>query len=175
MEISEATAMLKNDKIRFQEIEQWADLGCGSGTFTRALATLLQPQSIIHAVDSNNTSLNQIPSSYHSVQIEKQRIDFVSENLNLKNLDGILMANSLHYVRDKKSLVIKLSSSLKQHGSFLFVEYDTENPIPKWVPYPISFSSLKKLFTDIGYRDIQKLQERKSVFGQMMYSAVIKN
>lgn len=173
---SEAVEMLNhNNRNLFKEILQWADLGCGNGTFTLALATLMQPESIIYAIDSNASSLKQIPSSYHSIKIEKQKIDFVNENLNLKNLDGILMANSLHYVKDKKSLLKKLLEKMKENGSFLIVEYDTEIPVPRWVPYPTSFSALKELFIEIGYTNIQKLHERKSVYSKMMYSALIKN
>jgi len=175
MQIKEAAEMLKhNNGNLFKEIEQWADLGCGNGTFTLALATLMQPESIIYAIDSNASSLAQIPSSYHSIKIEKQKIDFVNQNLSLKNLDGISMANSLHYVSDKKSFIKKLIETTKENGSFLIVEYDTEIPVSRWVPYPISFSAMKELFIEIGYTNIQKLRERKSVYGKMMYSALIK-
>ncbi len=174
LQTSEAAEMLKhNNENLFKEIEQWADLGCGSGTFTFALATLLQHESIIHAIDSNASLLKQIPSSYYSIKIEKEKIDFINENIHLKNLDGILMANSLHYVSYKKKFLTKSIESLKENGCFLIVEYDTEIPVPTWVPYPINFSSLKELFMNAGYKNIIKLNERASVYGPIMYSALI--
>ncbi|HLK27211.1 MAG TPA: class I SAM-dependent methyltransferase [Puia sp.] len=176
MEINEAAEMLitTNGKI-FEGIQVWADLGCGTGTFTLALATLLQPGSIIHAIDENSSALHQIPSSHNNVKIDTKKIEFVHDDLQLKNLDGILIANALHYVKDKKSFISKLIDDLKPGGCFLVVEYETEIPVKTWVPYPINFAKLKELFADSGHGIIQKLHERKSVYGPIMYSALLIN
>jgi ubiquinone/menaquinone biosynthesis C-methylase UbiE len=173
MELTEATAMLANDRFNVQQKQQWADLGCGKGTFTLALAGLLQPQSIIYAVDTNSSALKQIPAYYHGVNIEKQALDFDKETLGAKNLDGILIANSLHYIKDKNSFIQKAIGYLKGDGCFLLVEYDT-NAANKWVPYPLSFASLTELFNKAGFTSIRKLQERASLFGRAkMYSVII--
>jgi methylase of polypeptide subunit release factors len=62
MELIEAAKMLENDSFNSLQKERWADLGCGSGTFTIALAGLLKPQSIIYAIDTNASALKQIPA-----------------------------------------------------------------------------------------------------------------
>ena len=36
--------------------QTWADLGCGSGTFTRALASVLPPSSHIHALEISKSN-----------------------------------------------------------------------------------------------------------------------
>jgi trans-aconitate methyltransferase len=174
MEINEAAEMLKNlNKNSFKGKNEWADLGCGSGTFTMALATLLEPESIIYAIDKNAASLHQIPTLNHNVKIEKKKMDFINQTLDVKNLDGILMANALHYVKDKTSFINKLIECINLNGCFLVVEYETKTPVSNWVPFPINFSDLKKTFHDSGFKNIQKLHERKSIYGQMMYSAFI--
>ena len=173
--MTEAVDMLaqkNNDASHGPQI--WADLGSGSGMFTLALAGLLPPESIIHAVDTSMASLNKIPGQYNSVKIEKNQIDFVTNPLPFHNLDGILMANSLHYVKDKKSFLTSLTTHLKNDGCFLIVEYDTDIPVSTWVPYPVSFSLLKGLFVNAGYNTIHKINERASVYGKLMYSAIIK-
>lgn len=92
----------------------------------------------------------------------------------MRDLDGILMANSLHYVRDKLELIQKLSACLKPGGNFLIVEYDTDVPVSHWVPYPVSFSKLKQLFGVTGYGIVEKLGERKSAYGRAnLYAAWI--
>jgi ubiquinone/menaquinone biosynthesis C-methylase UbiE len=173
MQLTEAVKMLANDKFNFLQKEKWADLGCGNGTFTLALAQLLQTQSIIYAVDIDKSALNQIPAEYNSVRIEKIQGDFEAADLPFKNLDGILMANSLHYIKDKNSFIQKAVGYLEETGHFLLVEYDTDQA-NKWVPYPLSFSSLTRLFNKAGFHSIRKLQERTSLFGRSkMYSALI--
>lgn len=102
------------------------------------------------------------------------QLDFVADALPLQDLNGILVANSLHYVRDKPALISKLANCLKPGGSFLIVEYDTDTPVRHWVPYPVSLRSLKQLFANAGYAAVQQLGERPSIFGRAkMYAALI--
>jgi len=73
----------------------WADLGCGTGTFTLAFADLLAPGSVIHAMDSDASALRKIPPAHKSVSITTHRGDFLKPQIwRFADLDGILMANS---------------------------------------------------------------------------------
>lgn len=174
MEIKDAIALLQSNRINFTGKKTWADLGCGNGMFTKALAHLLEPQSVIYAVDANLSAFNKIPNLYHKIEIKKRLADFENDPLPFKNLDGILMANALHYVNDKKGFIQKLQTASNKNHCFLIIEYDTDVPVNTWVPYPISFTSLQQLFTGLGYSFVQKLHERPSIFGRgKMYSAFI--
>jgi hypothetical protein len=53
--------------------------------------------------------------------------------LDLWLLDGILMANLLHFVRDQTGLLRRVAAHLCPTGRFLIVEYEQPTPIP-WVP-----------------------------------------
>lgn len=141
----------------------WADLGCGSGTFTHALAALLPPHSSIYAIDQQQQSM--APSGNRYVDIHFQQANFEKENLILPPLNGILMANALHYIEDKKSLVKKLEALFVGPPQFIIIEYDTLSANP-WVPYPIDYRHLWALFTELGYSQIAKLGERPSVYGR---------
>src|SRR6185436_10163725 len=77
----------------------WADLGAGDGFFTHALSTRLPPGSHIHALDRDAAVLKQI-KVHHGVTLTTRPLDFVKQPLDLPPLDGILMANALHYVND---------------------------------------------------------------------------
>ncbi|HRI61998.1 MAG TPA: methyltransferase domain-containing protein [Saprospiraceae bacterium] len=173
MELSEAIELIQNDPITRQSNALWADLGSGSGLFSFALAHLLQTGSVIYAVDKNPVNFGAWLQPV-GVHLRSLQLDFVAEPLPFHDLDGILLANSLHYVRDKPALIGKLSASMKPGGRFLVVEYDTDKPVPQWVPYPVSFPSLRRLFENAGYSSVQKLGERPSVFGRArMYAALI--
>jgi ubiquinone/menaquinone biosynthesis C-methylase UbiE len=173
MKLIEATRFL-SDEIIVSGKTKWADLGCGTGTFTLALASLLKPSSIIYALDTDTSSLHQLPAKYNEVIIEKQQSDFEKEELAFTDLNGILMANSLHYVKDQPRFIKKIAGFLQVQGCFLLIEYDTDIPNP-WVPYPLSFSSAKNIFTDAGFPFTQKIHEKRSAFGRAnLYSMLIK-
>lgn len=152
--------------------QQWADLGCGEGLFTRALASLLPAGSTVHGIDTAPGLQHQVTPN--GVTILPVNANFEKDALALSGLDGILMANSLHYVKDKPALLQKLQAYMKPNTPFLLVEYDTDIPIRTWVPYPLSYSSLTRLFIDAGYRTVTKLGLRPSVYGRSdLYAALI--
>lgn len=151
----------------------WLDLGCGTGLFTLALGVNLPAGSKIIAIDKNERALKKIPPTVNDVVIQTMPADFVSGALDVKEVDGILIANSLHYVRDKEILLEKLSSSLKTNGAFLIVEYDRKTG-NQWVPYPLPIEAASTLFKSLGYSTFDVLNKRPSMFGGFyMYSAFI--
>ena len=172
MELQEAISLIQTDEIIQDKQTTWADLGCGTGLFTQALAGLLYMGSTIYAVDKNISSFQKSPFP-NQVVVKTIESDFVRDDLNLKNLDGILMANAFHFVRNKKQFLEKTISLFHSAPFFLMVEYDTDMPDP-WVPYPLSFINLKKLFTELGFHSVRKINEKKSVFRSgKMYSVII--
>lgn len=172
MKLEEAVRLISNEFIFIPQKQVWADLGCGSGTFTKALAVILSGNSVIYAVDKVKSVLNNIPDRFGNSTIEKINGDFTKIQLPI-NLDGILMANSFHYVEDKDLLIKKIYVNLKEKGHFLIVEYDINISTP-WIPYPVSFNSLKKLFDEEKYSVI-KLGDHPSVYRkEKIYSALIK-
>ncbi len=167
MGVEEATEMIMNG-VAASEASHWADLGCGRGTFTHALAALVADGSHIEAIDKTRQS---IQSQRPSVTISFRRADMESVVLT-PDLDGILMANSLHYVKGKRAFLRRLWDQLASGGKFIVVEYNTMQS-NAWVPYPISFPSLKGLCETIGLEEVELIYERPSQFGGTMYAAVI--
>lgn len=162
----EATDLIKDADFDKKTPCTWADLGCGSGTFTRALAAHLHPKSIIYAVDVQKQQFD----SGNTAEIKSVQLDFEKKKLPFDNLNGILMANSLHFVNDKSLFIEKLKGNLKENGHLVIVEYDTETPNP-WVPYPIIFTDLKVLLSNSGFDPITKIGERKSIYNSnVMYA-----
>ena len=173
VEINEAMNLIRF--IPAEEPKQvWADLGCGSGVFTRALAGLLPKGSVIHAVDVDEKAIRKIPKQYNGVDIKTATTDFTSDEINLHQMDGILMANSLHYVKDREIFLKRILDAIKTNGYFLLVDYDI-NKANRWVPYPLPIEAGKNLFLKCSAKSFTVLNKRKSVFGdQLMYAALIK-
>lgn len=154
-----------------EHAQHWLDLGGGSGTFTEALATILPAHSKITGVDKNNQHLP--PQMGNRISIKFIEADFETEALALTGVEGIMMANSFHFVRDKESLIRRLEKHFSTGRRFLIVEYDTTSS-NTWVPYPIDFKGLKSLFDRAGTYSISKLGERRSLYGSaMLYGALI--
>lgn len=169
MEHADAVALIRNGVPKTKAPTRWADLGCGGGTFTKALAGLLSEKSIIVAIDREH---HNILSPNPSVAIEFQRGDFTLRNSVPIDLDGMLIANALHYVSDQQSVLQQLFSHLKPGGRIIIVEYDTDRA-NQWVPYPITFRKLSELLSGAGFRGTEKIGERNSVYrSDKIYSVV---
>ena len=173
MTIDEAAALIAGVRRNAREAETWADLGSGNGIFTRALATLLPAGSVIHAMDHDARALKEIPPAFGAASIVTHVGDFTSVRWPFGSVDGLLLANSLHYVRDPLGFIRRCETSLAVPHRFVIVEYDTERANP-WVPYPISWKSLTILFERAGYSSIERLGSRPSRFRQSaIYAALI--
>jgi hypothetical protein len=66
--------------------------------FAVALAQLLAPGSTIYAVDLDRRTLEGIPDQHDGVETRKIVGDLQSSSLRLPPADGILMANTLHFI-----------------------------------------------------------------------------
>lgn len=173
MQLRDAISLIQHDGHYPATPSRWADLGCGTGLFTRALASLLQPGSFIYAIDTNKNSLSNI-TDYKDVAIKPVCQDFAQDKWPFERIDGLLMANSLHFVRDQPALIDKIQACLTESGGIFLVEYDTDVANP-WVPYPLSYQTLTNLFKKAGFTSIEKLQERPSLYGSAnLYATYIR-
>lgn len=173
MELERAITLIDKGVTQSSAPQIWADLGAGAGLFTNALSTLLSPGSIIYAVDQDKKVLSSVVLKSAQIFLKKVTIDFVNGALNTEPLDGILMANALHFVKDKRSFIAKIKRSLTSSGRILIIEYDRETSNP-WVPYPVSYSSLQRLATDVGFSSTNKLAETPSKFNEAtIYSSLL--
>jgi ubiquinone/menaquinone biosynthesis C-methylase UbiE len=152
----------------------WADLGSGTGAFTLALADLIGPTGQIYSVDKDRGALKQqekvMRSWFPNTSVEYLTADF-TQRLDLPPLDGIVMANSLHYVRKKDATLQLLRSYLRPGGRLLIVEYNTDRG-NMWVPYPFSYATWEAMAEQNGFSRTELLATVPSrVFGAM-YSAM---
>jgi ubiquinone/menaquinone biosynthesis C-methylase UbiE len=173
MRLRDAIEMLAESDVDALGPTKWADLGCGTGTFTLALADLLSPGSTIHAIDRDSSVLRKIPSEHKDVAITTHRGDFTNHTWPFANLDGILMANSLHYVDNQAAFIRRCERQMTVPRRFLIVEYDTDES-SRWVPHPVSMKKLTSLFIDAGYSSITLLRSRPSVYRRAaLYAASV--
>ncbi len=151
----------------------WADLGSGEGAFTLALAELLVDGKI-YSIDQNSHVLEAqrtaMQRQFPTRNVTYQTADF-TRKLHLPPLDGVLMANSLHFVRHKEPVLELVRGYLKPQGYLLLVEYNSDQG-NTWVPYPMRFETWAALAKRNGFTDTRKLSARPSRFLGEIYSAL---
>lgn len=152
----------------------WADLGAGTGAFTLALADLLGDGGEIYAVDRDQMALDtqqkQMQAQFPTVKVHYQVADFIKA-LDLPPLDGVVMANSLHFVRNQGAILDLVRGYLKATGRLILVEYNADKG-NQWVPYPLSFSRWQALAAQHGFVDTKLLATVPSRFLQEIYAAL---
>ena len=147
----------------------WADFGCGTGNFTQALRELLGEEAI-YAIDRDQRALNRLESRLPSPNLKTINTDF-TQQLELPPLDGLLIANALHFVRRQEKTLQLLKSYLRPGGKFVIVEYDVKMP-RGYIPHPVPYSRFAILARNIGLENVQKVGSRKSPSsGITMYTA----
>lgn len=152
----------------------WADLGCGDGIFTAALYTLLAPESQVYAVDKSQRALDALvrnfAESYPEASPHPVLADF-TRPLSLLRLDGLLMANSLHFVRRKQPVLTQLVMLLKPGGRLVLVEYNTSRGNFA-VPHPLDEAGFLALAAAVGLRGPRILAKIPSTFLGEMYAGM---
>lgn len=155
---------------------EWADIGAGDGAFTLALADLLGPGGRIIAIDRDRGALARnaeaVGERFPSVHLTTRAADF-TRPLDLPRLDGIVAANTLHFVaRDRQVEVVRaLAVHLRPGGRFVVVEYDADRGNP-WVPHPFRHETWVELATAAGLVDARRIATVPSRFLGAIYSAV---
>jgi SAM-dependent methyltransferase len=167
----DAVQLLSPAPVDVSKATTWLDLGSGDGTFTLALADLLAPRSVIHALDVDRSALARI-GAHVRVRIETHVADFTDvDRWPVTSVDGILIANSLHYVEPQREFLRACASRLRD-GVLLVVEYDTDRA-NRYVPYPVSRDRLKAFVS--GFGDVSILGSRASIYQRAwIYAAAVR-
>ena len=152
----------------------WADLGAGEGVFTRALAELLGAEARIYAVDRDARALASLKRWSSGADVVTVTADithpFDLPGLGDEKLDGILVANALHFVRDAGAVLAHLARLVAPGGSVVLIEYDSR-AASQWVPYPIPSTQLRALSAAAGLSQFEVTASRASEYGGELYVA----
>ena len=107
---------------------------------------------------------------FPATRLDVVKADF-SRPLALANLDGIVMANSLHFVRDKSPVLALVKSMLRPGGRLIVVEYGSDRGNP-WVPHPFSYDRWEQVAAEAGFENTRLIGTVPSRYLGSMYSAV---
>ena len=173
MQLEDAVALIKSSVAG--RAGTWADLGAGRGTFTRALAEVLSPDGRVIAVDRDPTVVAEIErwAAESAPGVTAVVGDFTATMmLPATPLDGILLANALHFVKTQEqgALLARLANLLADDGRMVLVEYD-RRATSRWVPYPIPIARLQELAAAAGLTRFTVSESRPSNYEGIIYTA----
>jgi ubiquinone/menaquinone biosynthesis C-methylase UbiE len=145
---------------------RWADFGAGTGAFTLALRDVAGPKVEIIAIDRDAGDLRELQRAmelaFPGTLLRTHAADF-TRPLELPPLDGILAANSLHYVPDQVALLRRWHGYLALGGRLIVVEYDTDRG-NHWVPHALSFETFAGITQEAGFSAPERIGTQPSRF-----------
>lgn len=156
----------------------WADIGAGDGTFTRALVELLEPGSRVYAVDGDAAALREIERWASRVNANVIPVvgdftrPFELPGSGEQLLDGMLVANALHFVRNPGGVLAQLVDRVRPGGRVIVLEYDRRRAT-RWVPYPIDSDRLPEIVAHAGLTAPTFTATRPSLYGGTIYVAAM--
>jgi ubiquinone/menaquinone biosynthesis C-methylase UbiE len=153
---------------------RWLELGAGRGAFTLALADLLGPAGDIVAIDRDRGDLAALTATmsrrFPETDLTTAVADF-SRPLPIElGFDGLLAANSLHFVRDPAAVIDGLRQLLRPGARIVVVEYDSDSGNP-WVPFPFSYATWQAIAARAGLLDTRLVGRVPSRFLGAIYAA----
>jgi ubiquinone/menaquinone biosynthesis C-methylase UbiE len=153
---------------------RWLELGAGEGAFTLALADVLGPNAEILAIDRDAGALRRLTAEmdrrFPAAALATVVRDF-QEPLPDGPFDGVLAANSLHFLADPMPVIERARATLRPGGRFVVVEYDADRGNP-WVPHPFSFGTWQAMAARSGLSATRLVGRVPSRFLGAIYAAV---
>lgn len=186
----------------------WADLGAGEGAFTLALRELVGPTAGVYAVDRDRGRLRELERAYlerfgSTENLHPMGKDF-SGALDLPPLDGVVMANSLHFFKDPEPDTDGRGRRGERDSQIRVPRRTSASHIPDqltilrhvrtflkpdgllllveynvdhgnlWVPHPFSFETYQGMAPRAGFTKPRLLAKHPSSFLREFYSALAK-
>ena len=129
--------------------------------------------SRIYAVDSDPhaiADLRRIGDGVIPVKADFSR-EFALPGESPPVLDGMLLANALHFVAEAESVLRRLVRQVRAGGRIVIVEYDRRAANP-WVPYPIRSAGWPRLAEAAGLTNARITARTPSKYAGELYVAV---
>jgi ubiquinone/menaquinone biosynthesis C-methylase UbiE len=131
-----------------------ADIGAGSGVFTRRFAQAVGPEGKVYAVDIDKELLN-----YNRERIEEAKLNYVEfilgeyddPKLPPGSVDLAFICDALHHIEHRQVYLSRLHSGLKDKGRLAIIDYKTNWP-PGHEPMEFSVDDLLTWTQKAGFQ-----------------------
>lgn len=125
-----------------------ADIGCGSGYFTRRLAKEIGPKGTVYAVDIQPEMLTILKAKMAEAGQDNYKpvLGTIEDpNLPENTIDLVLFVDVYHEFSHPYEMIQNISKGVKKGGRIVWVEYRKEDPKVKILPlHKMSVEQVKK-------------------------------
>jgi 2-polyprenyl-3-methyl-5-hydroxy-6-metoxy-1,4-benzoquinol methylase len=142
-----------------------ADIGAGSGLFSRPMAKAVAPGGFVYAVDIQQDLLNYIDQrdqQEHSSNIKTVLGEFDDPKLPTRNVDLALINDVLHHIEHRAAYLKTLGTYLKPSGRIAIIEMNKDDPNTPHRNQPqllVSREQISGWMSDAGFRLAQEFPE----------------
>ncbi len=107
-----------------------ADLGAGSGLFTRPLARKVGPDGLVYAIDIDRALLDHVEETAHEQNLPNIRTVLASEYDPRipEKVDLVLICDTLHQIKDPGAYLKDLTRYLKDSARVAVIDYEKNWP-----------------------------------------------
>ena len=126
--------------LAFRPGERVADIGAGSGYFTRRIAPAVGATGVVWAIDIAPEVLEYLEARARREGLDNIRVQRVQPDdpqLPASGVDTILMVDTLHYVKERAAYAKKLRAGLAPGGRVVVIDFLPKPPEERpWGPPP---------------------------------------
>jgi trans-aconitate methyltransferase len=141
------------DALRLTRSDAIADIGCGTGLYTRQLYEDLRPTQPILCVDPVQAMLDQLPRNPGLRPLPASAEDLATGRVALPDdrpLDAIVLKESMHHMADRRGTFDGLVGLLSGHGRVLIIMLPTSIQHPLFAAAHERFQQLQPDPADIA-------------------------
>ncbi|CCQ57109.1 class I SAM-dependent DNA methyltransferase [Crocosphaera watsonii WH 8501] len=155
------------------------DLGCGTGIYSKAIASQISLENKIICVDPSDKMLEKIPSNNNYQTLVKDAVEFAHEQ---GKYDKILIKEMIHHINDKEKLLQGLFDRLNEQGILLTIL------LPPTIEYPLfqqalsvyesvqpHYNNLVNICENIGFKTTVNFVEYAVSIPKENYFNMVKN
>jgi 2-polyprenyl-3-methyl-5-hydroxy-6-metoxy-1,4-benzoquinol methylase len=142
-----------------------ADIGAGSGLFSRPLAKAVASGGMVYAVDIQQDLLDYINQRDQQAQIRNVKTvlgEFNDPKLPVRNVDLAFINDVLHHIENRAAYLKALGTYMKSSGRIAIIEMNKDDPKTPHRNQPellVSRQEIDHWMSDAGFHQVQEFPD----------------